>query len=108
MGRRCGDPGQSRQVVRNIVRHHHERYDGTGYPDGLKGEAIPIEARIVAIADIYDALITDRPYRKRLKHDETLGLLKKMRGVELDPALVDLFFICLRAPDFGVTPRVSP
>ena len=87
------------QVVRNIVRHHHERYDGTGYPDGLKGEAIPLEARIVAIADIYDALITDRPYRKGIKPEVTLGLLKKMRGAELDPALVDLFFICLRTSD---------
>lgn len=87
------------QVVLNIVRHHHERYDGAGYPDGLKGEAIPIEARIVAIADIYDALITDRPYRKGLEHDETLDLLKNMRGAELDPALVDLFFICLRTPE---------
>lgn len=92
------------QVVRNIVRHHHERYDGSGYPDGLKGEAIPIEARIVAIADIYDALITDRPYRKGLSPEETLRLLTEMRGAELDPALVDLFIICLRREESAATP----
>lgn len=93
------------QTVRNIVRHHHERYDGSGYPDGLKGEAIPLEARIVAIADVYDALITDRPYRKGLDPDETLRLLLDMRGAELDPALVDLFVICLRREN-AATPLI--
>ncbi|MCL6617746.1 MAG: HD domain-containing protein, partial [Anoxybacillus ayderensis] len=56
----------------NIIRHHHERWDGQGYPAGLRGEAIPLGARIIAVADAYDAMITDRPYRKALTPREAL------------------------------------
>jgi putative nucleotidyltransferase with HDIG domain len=74
-----------------IVRHHHERVDGSGYPDGLKGEAIPLGARIVAIADVYDALTSRRPYRGRLTHAEAIEILLDERDRALDSQLVGLF-----------------
>ena len=81
-------------AVVNVILCHHERYDGTGYPNGIGGEAIPIEARIVSVSDVFDALITDRPYRKGLSLEETLDLVISMKGKELDPFLVDLFINC--------------
>ncbi len=74
-----------------IVRHHHEWYNGNGYPDGLKGEEIDIEARIVAISDSYDAMTSTRPYRKALSTEIAIEELKKMKGKQFDPELVDLF-----------------
>ena len=74
-----------------ILRHHHERYDGSGYPDGLRGEAIPLGARIVAVADIYDALTSERPYRHRLPHAEAVRYLRTEGGRTLDEHLVRFF-----------------
>ena len=74
-----------------IAISHHERYDGTGYPYGLKGENIPIEGRIVAIADVFDALVTKRPYKEAWSFEKGLDLLKQERGKHFDPKLVDLF-----------------
>ena len=73
-----------------IVRHHHERLDGSGYPDGLVGDTIPVGARIVAVADVYDALTSGRPYRARLSHAEALEILQEERGRTLDERLVGL------------------
>ncbi|MFH0901518.1 MAG: HD domain-containing phosphohydrolase [Pseudomonadota bacterium] len=73
------------------IRNHHERWDGKGYPDGLVGEAIPQSARIVAIADAYDAMATDRPYKRALPLAECEGLLGKNAGIMFDPALVGIF-----------------
>jgi putative nucleotidyltransferase with HDIG domain len=70
-----------------IVRHHHERLDGSGYPDGLSGELIPLGARVVAVADVYDALTSDRPYRARLSHGEALERLLAAAGRTLDEGL---------------------
>jgi HD-GYP domain-containing protein (c-di-GMP phosphodiesterase class II) len=67
-----------------IVRHHHERHDGSGYPDGLRGELIPLGARIVAVADVYDALTSDRPYRPRLSRSEAVRRLEEEAGRTLD------------------------
>jgi putative two-component system response regulator len=75
----------------NIVFCHHERYDGTGYPRQLRGEDIPMEARIVAIADMYDALTSDRPYRQKRGHDEALRIIRQERGRALDPNLTEPF-----------------
>ncbi len=80
----------------NIVLYHHEKYDGTGYPQRLKAEAIPLEARIVAIADIYDAMISDRPYKKKIARDAALSELQKQRGSFLDPQLTDRFILLIR------------
>jgi len=75
------------------VRHHHERWDGKGYPDGLRGEEIPLPSRIISVADVYEALTSDRPYRKALSYEETKEIMmKNMKGVVLDPRLVDLLF----------------
>jgi response regulator RpfG family c-di-GMP phosphodiesterase len=75
------------------IRNHHERWDGKGYPDGLKSDDIPMSARIVAIADAYDAMATDRPYKKALPLRECEALLRKNAGVMFDPELVELFVI---------------
>jgi len=83
-------------VARNIIYYHHERYDGTGYPTGMSGTAIPLEARIVAVADVFDALTTDRPYRPKYGQDEALGIVELMRGNVLDPDLVDQFSRLIR------------
>jgi len=74
-----------------IVRHHHERFDGSGYPDGLRGAAIPLGARIVAVSDVYDALTSDRPYRRRLSHPLAMERLRSEAGRTLDGELVVLF-----------------
>ncbi|HET6366903.1 MAG TPA: HD-GYP domain-containing protein [Pseudomonadales bacterium] len=74
-----------------IVRHHHERFDGSGYPDGLRGPAIPLGARIVAVADVYDALTSDRAYRRRLSHPQAMERLLGEAGRTLDGELVVLF-----------------
>lgn len=74
-----------------VVRHHHERWDGTGYPDGLRGAEIPITARILAVADCFDAVREDRQYRKGLSREQAIELLVKDRGKHFDPNIVDLF-----------------
>jgi putative nucleotidyltransferase with HDIG domain len=71
-----------------IIRHHHERQDGSGYPDGLKGDAIPLGARIVAVADVFDALTSERPYRAAMSRRAALELLAGEAGVTLDPQAV--------------------
>jgi len=70
-----------------IVRGHHERWDGTGYPDGLAGEAIPIGARIIAVVDAYDAMSTNRPYRKALTKEKIVAEIKKGAGTHFDPVV---------------------
>ena len=74
-----------------IVRHHHENWDGSGYPDGLKGTAIPLGARILSVVDCFDALTSDRPYRGRMRDDEALAILHARRGTMYDPLVVDAF-----------------
>jgi putative two-component system response regulator len=79
------------EIARNIIHQHHERYDGTGYPAGLRGEAIPIETRIVSVADIYDALTMDRPYRKGYPYPEAREMVRALSGTSLDPEVVKVF-----------------
>lgn len=78
------------KLVESIVLYHHERWDGTGYPEGLKGEEIPLSARIVALADNYDALVSDRSYRKALIHEEALEVIKK-EEYRFDPRILKIF-----------------
>ena len=90
--------------VAPIIRSHHERWDGTGYPDGLQGEDIPIGARIVAIVDAYDAMASDRPYRNALPEDEIVRRLRAGRGTQFDPYLLDVFLDLLEREAF---PRLT-
>jgi len=78
-----------------IIRHHHERYDGKGYPDGLKGEKIPLLARIIAVADAFDAMTSDRPYRKAFPPQEATKKLKENAGTQFDPQIVKIFINAL-------------
>jgi diguanylate cyclase (GGDEF)-like protein/putative nucleotidyltransferase with HDIG domain len=77
--------------VEDIVRYHHEKWDGSGYPKGLKGEGIPLVARIISVVDFYDATRCDRPYRKGMKREESLALLRSMVGTAFDPRVVEVF-----------------
>jgi putative two-component system response regulator len=75
-----------------MIRHHHEHFDGSGYPDGLTGEAIPIEARIIAVPDAFDAMTIMRPHREAMSLEEVLSEMKRCRGKQFDPQVLDLFF----------------
>lgn len=77
--------------VEDIVRYHHEKWDGTGYPKGLKAQAIPMVARIIAVVDFYDATRCDRPYRKGMTREDSLALLRKMANSSFDPRVVETF-----------------
>jgi putative two-component system response regulator len=90
IGERIIRPLRSGSDLRPIVRHHHEAYDGHGYPDGLRGGSIPLLARIVAVCDAFDALTNDRPYRPRLSAQEAIAILNGGAGRQWDPQLVSL------------------
>jgi HD-GYP domain-containing protein (c-di-GMP phosphodiesterase class II) len=79
-----------------LVKYHHEFYDGSGYPDGLKGEDIPIWARIVSVVDSYYAMISERPFREPLKEDQAIAILKDEKGKKYDPKIVDIYHGILR------------
>ena len=76
------------------IRHHHEQYNGMGYPDGLKGADIPFAARILAVADAYDAMTADRPYRKGISRQEAMKRLQIGAGEQFDPGIVEVFLQC--------------
>ena len=76
-----------------IVLHHHEWYDGRGYPHGLAGREIPVGARIVAIADAYEAMVAGRPYRRAINHEQAITELRRHAGIQFDPELVRLFSV---------------
>lgn len=84
-------PSNFLTTAREIAYHHHERWDGKGYPDGLAGEAIPLAARLMAVADVYDAMISTRVYKKGVSHEETVAAILAERGKAFDPAVVDAF-----------------
>ncbi|GIU52245.1 two-component system response regulator [Shewanella sp. KT0246] len=79
------------QMAKRIALSHHEKWDGSGYPNGLSGEEIPIEGRIIAIADVFDALTSARPYKKAWTVEDTMGLIEKESGKHFDPELVEKF-----------------
>jgi len=103
-----GKFGRLRSAV-PIIRHHHERWDGDGYPDGLSGVQIPLEAAIVGLADAWDAMTTDRPYHRALSVDEALVEIRKGRGTQFSPVVVDAFFAAAahRGAELGLEEPVS-
>jgi putative two-component system response regulator len=95
-GAKLLEPLRGTERVRNIIAHHHEFFDGSGYPDGLAGEQIPLGARIVAIADAYDTITSDRAYNKARTPDEAFLELDRCSGAQFDPELVPIFVSRLR------------
>jgi putative nucleotidyltransferase with HDIG domain len=83
--------------AKNIIRHHHEFFDGSGYPDGLKGDTIPLGARIIAVADAFGAMTTNRPYRNALSTAEAIKELREFSGIQFDPHIVEIFISVLKA-----------
>jgi putative nucleotidyltransferase with HDIG domain len=109
-------PVRSARILENVsslknlipgIKFHHERFDGLGYPEGLKGEAIPLFARIILIADTFDAMTSTRPYRLALDKEVAFEELRKCSGTQFDPLLVDAFLCGMRKKDSGqsVAPR---
>jgi HD-GYP domain-containing protein (c-di-GMP phosphodiesterase class II) len=89
------------------VLHHHERWDGLGYPDGLSGERIPLGARIIFVADAFDAMTSDRVYRRHLSAGHALAELKRCAGTQFDPAVVAALSSELGLADEPIRPRLS-
>lgn len=87
----CRMSREEKEVVRLAILHHHERWDGRGYPDGLKGEKIPLTAKVIAVADAYDAMTTDRPYRRAMPKEEALRQVKEGAGTQFDPEVAEVF-----------------
>lgn len=81
---------ENSKEIAKIIRHHHENFDGTGYPEKLKGKQIPLGSRIIRIADVYDALTSDRVYRKKLTHEQALKIMKREKQ-HFDPILFSVF-----------------
>jgi len=101
IGERICRPLQQDRLILDVIRHHHERYDGKGYPDGLAGENIPIAARIMAVVDAYDALTSDRPYRNRLSQEQARQILKQEAGKQFDPKIATAFVSMLETGRLG-------
>ncbi|MBU3911083.1 MAG: HD domain-containing protein [Candidatus Omnitrophica bacterium] len=95
IGARILEPIEKLKNVAVIVRYHQEKYDGTGYPEGLKGEEIPLESRIIAVVDAFHAMTSDRPYRKALSEEAALSELKNNAGTQFDPVVVAAFIRAL-------------
>jgi response regulator RpfG family c-di-GMP phosphodiesterase len=89
-------PGLAQGAL-NVIRYHHERFDGSGYPEGLQGEDIPLEARVFAICDVYDALVSIRPYKRAWTHEEALAQLRMDSGRHFDPSVVTAFIETLES-----------
>lgn len=84
-------PSSFLRYAREIAHHHHENWDGSGYPAGLVGEAIPLSARLMAVADVYDALISRRCYKAPMEHEEACALILEQCGRKFDPVVIDMF-----------------
>ena len=91
MGENILKPVGSLARLCTIVRHHHEKFDGSGYPDRLKGEEIPLAARMIAVADSFDAMISERPYKLPRKREDAMAELIHCSGTQFDPTCVEVF-----------------
>jgi HD-GYP domain-containing protein (c-di-GMP phosphodiesterase class II) len=103
-------PERSYEILRHIdrlagalpgARHHQEKFDGTGYPHGLKGKNIPLQARVIAVADTYDSITSSRAYRAGRSHEFALEEIRRVAGTQLDPEIVDVFLdLCAADPEW--------
>ncbi len=93
----AGSGSELLELAATIALSHHERWDGNGYPRGLRGEEIPLEGRIAAVADVYDALTSDRPYRPAMPLEAVLDIMRQGRGTHFDPAVIDAFLVVVGA-----------
>ena len=100
VGAKIIEPVEPLKHAKEIIKYHQECFDGSGYPEGLKGENIPLGARIIGVADAFGAMTTDRPYRKALSVAEAVKELKKFSGIQFDPHIVEIFISMLE--DKGV------
>ena len=107
IGERICRPLRASRGFAPIIRHHHERFDGKGYPDRLRGEQIPLGARIVAVADAYEAMVHGRPYQPAQSHTLAADELLRLRGIQFDPDLVPIFLDELERDTAGVPPLVA-
>jgi putative nucleotidyltransferase with HDIG domain len=89
-----------RDVI-DFIQSHHENYDGTGYPCGIKGDEIPVEAKILSIVDVYEALTSDRPYRKAFSKKEAIAIMEEEKGRKFDPKLIDIFLDMVKPKKFS-------
>lgn len=96
MGERIIESVEAFRPVRPFIRHHHERFDGRGYPDRLAKENIPLEARIISIAESYDSLTSDASYRKKLSQPEAIEELEREKGKQFDPQIVEVFLKAIK------------
>lgn len=90
-GRHMGGQGDFLEIATQIARYHHEKWDGSGYPDGLSGVQIPLAARLMAIADVFDALTTSRPYKTAMPHEQAVAIIAQGSGTHFDPQMVEAF-----------------
>jgi putative two-component system response regulator len=102
--RKTKDDGFLRHAMK-FAGYHHEKWNGEGYPRGLSGEDIPLEGRLMAIVDVYDALVSERPYKKPLMHEQAVEIIKKDSGTHFDPKIVEAFLNV--ADDFWVQSVIS-
>jgi len=100
---RTGDGG----IPAPVIRAQHERGSGQGYPDGLTGDEIPLPSRIIAVADMYDAMTSDRPYRASLSREAAMAEVPRVSGVELDPACVAAFVACFEDGSAPALPEAA-
>jgi putative two-component system response regulator len=107
IGERICQPLNASRAFAPIIRHHHERFNGKGYPDGLRGRQIPLGARIVAVADAYEAMVHGRPYQPAQSHTMAADELLRLRGTQFDPELVPIFLDELERDTAGVPPAVA-
>ena len=91
------EPNSFLQYAREIAHYHQEKWDGSGYPEGLRGEAIPLSARLMAVADVYDALISRRVYKPPFPHEQSVAIIREGRGKHFDPEMVDAFLAIAEA-----------
>ncbi|MDQ3937563.1 MAG: response regulator [Chloroflexota bacterium] len=107
IGERICQPLEASRAFAPIIRHHHERFDGGGYPDGLRGEAIPLGARIVTVSDAYEAIVHGRPYQPAQTHTAAADELMRLREKQFDPDLVPIFLDELERDNRGMPPPVA-